>query len=729
MSVPPSHPRPGSFINPWSEGVLIRTLAWLRQVHGRLPVPPPDGSPEEGVPLSELYVPARLGPVGNPGHAPHQSATVDLLDVLDLHRQVVILGEPGSGRTTLVSWLVHSLTDPGRNRVVGRLGRMVPIIVPVRALHLHPELQTLEDLLALLHVLPYWFEGLDELLPELLLRGQVLFVLDDADAVEDAATQEALREAILDGIERFSTCSWVLTAEPAGFTSLPLRDRADAAAPGEPSVAVWQLQPWDGAQVRAYVERWADLSHADNTALALLHALQSVPLARQLSTNPAMLSVLAVVQQARGDLPEERAALLDWLVAGWLRILDNVPGAEAVPVPVRRAWVEAMARAAEADRIAAWDKWLEAGAPSSLESRVRTPPIAPDHAAMLLQTAAKQTLGTELAVAAAHRFVLGAAHRPGVLVARGGGIGFIRADHQRFLAAVHVAVDLEAPTSDRHTTGAAVQTVRGWSRTTAEPDDLSDLLALLENNPDAAQRVYTRLLEHRGDRARTTEELDDLGPLAVALQNPKKMDVPPEVREAAGRLVEEAVRRLATEHGRVPTWAPSIEPLRHAGPLPTLDLSGNARITDIYPIADQRLMYRLDLHGCSGVEDIAPLATLPHLQWADLHGLASVEDISPLHDAQGLRWLDLGGNPSLTDLSPLAGLQGLQALALHDCTGLEDLGPLSAIRTLRALVITGCTGIFDISSLRLLPPGGTVWVRGSGVRVVPPDLHWSVVGA
>jgi hypothetical protein len=726
--MPPNSPRPGSFLNPWSHGSLIRYLAWLRQTHSHLPLPAPEADPTEGIALADLYVPPRLGPAPGVGHGPGADRTIDLLDVLDTTRQVVVLGEPGSGRTTLVSWLVHSLTDPGRNIVLNRLGRMVPIVVPVRALPLHPDMRTLDELLQMLGGLPFWFDGLDELLPDLLRRGQVLFVLDDADAIEDLRIQEALREAIFDGIERFPANSWVLSAETPGFASVPLRDDAHRVRQGEPTVARWYVQPWGADQIKAFAERWSDLSlEGGPDPLALRQAIGRSHLARQLSVHPAMLALLAVVFSARGDLPEERATLLDWLVAGWLRILDNVPGASAVPMPVRRAWVEAMARAAEAERIAAWDSWVAAGAPSSLESRVRTPPIAVGQSAVLLQDAARTLGAAVLSEADAHKFVLGAAHRPGVLIARGGGIGFVRPDQQRFLAAVHVAVDLQVAPEDDHTSGAAMATVRGWSRMAEEEDDdLSDLMQLLGERPDVAQRVYRRILDR--DRGRSLGELDDLGPLALALQNPNRVDVPEEVRRAARDLADEAVRRWAGERGRVPKWARTLEPMRGIRDLPTLDLSGNSHVSDLYPLAGQKLLYKLDLNGCSKVTDIAPLSTMPSLQWADLYGCSRVEDISPLYDAQGLRWLDLGGCVELTDLAPLGGLQGLQALALHNCKALEDLSPLTSIRSLRALVLTGCSRVYDLAPLRMLPPGGTVWVKGSGVRVVPPGLHWTVRG-
>ncbi len=723
MSTP--QPHPGSFLNPWAHGALIRYLAYLRQTHGHLPLPLPGSDPTTGAPLGDLFVPPRLGPSPGGGHGPGLDRTIDILDLLDATRHVVLLGEPGTGRTTLLSWLVHSLTDPGRNLVLGRLGRMVPIVVPVRVLELSNTLSTLDELLHQLRGLPFWFEGLDELLPDLLVRGQILFVLDDIDAIEDLTVQEALREAILDGIERYPANSWLVTAEPAGFGALPLRDDAHRSGPDEPFVSVWYLQPWSPDQVKAYGERWYDLA-GTGSADALRAALGRSHLARLLAPSPAMLAVLAIVFGARGDLPSARATLLDWLVAGWLSVLDNVPGASAVPMPVRRAWIEAMARAAEAERIAAWDPWLEAGAPSSLESRVRTPPLSFGQATALLKDAARSLGHRPLSEDDATRFVIGASHRPGVLVARGGGIGFVRGDQQRFLAAVHVAVDLQATAPDPHTSGAAIATVRGWSRMSSDDGELSDLMQLLGERPEVASRVYRRILDR--NRERPLGELDDLGPLAVALQDDARVEVPREVRVAAAALVDEAVRRWARERGRVPKWAPTLQPIQGIRDLPSLDLSGNTQIDDLYPLVGQRILHRLDLNGCTAVDDIAPLATMPALQWADLYGLERVVDISPLHDAQHLRWLDLGGCQKLDDLSPLAGLQGLQALALHNCTRITDISPLTSIRTLRAIVLTGCTNVYDLTPLRLLAPGGTVWVKGSGVRVVPPDLGWTVRG-
>ena len=134
-SSPTATPRdPNAFENPWSDGVLIRYLAWLRQTHASLPLPKPAGAnlAGPGVPLDELFVHPRLTPTDNP------KRSLDLFDVLDLQRHLVVLGSPGSGRSTLLSVLVHGLTDPAPNPVIDRLGRMVPVLLPVREEYMVP---------------------------------------------------------------------------------------------------------------------------------------------------------------------------------------------------------------------------------------------------------------------------------------------------------------------------------------------------------------------------------------------------------------------------------------------------------------------------------------------------------------------------------------------------------------------------------------------------------------
>ncbi len=741
MSPPPTEsagaPDPGAFLNPWGHGCLIRYLAWLRQAYGAVPLPPPTGrsTGRPGVPILEVFVQPRLA------RSQGAARSVDVFDLLEQNRQVVVLGGPGSGRSTLLSWLVHGLTDPGRNPVIERLGRMVPIVLPVRALGLQASTRTFPALLERLAELPFWYDGMTELLAELLPLGQAVFVVDDLDYPADPGVHEALREAVLDGIWRHGRCTWIATAEPRRYASLPLAmDGVDARRVPAAlrrlvvgrvlQVPAWHLEPFDAEQVRAYAHRWLALTQRDPGAVAervqdFEDALDDSPKARELVGNPGLLALLAVVYAARGDVPPDRATLIDWLVAAWMAALDGAPGTAAVPHEARRSWVEALARAAEAARAAAarrTDAFDGAYNPATFN---QTPSIGLASAVDLLRRAIREAAAPDPGDAAALQFVQAVSVRPGILIGRGDGLAFVRADHQRFLAALHLATDLGGDDTRATAAEAALSTLRSWSSEPAAQDDLVELFGILGDQGDLVERVADRILGDAGDRS--LDELAELAPLALALQQ-GNADVPAALRAAAAELVDEAVERWAVERQRVPTWTRDLRPVAAHTELHRLDLSGCAAITDLAPLKPLTRLQRIELRDCAKVEDLTPLSRMDELQWADLRGCTGVSDVEPISRLEGLRWLDLGGCTTLTDLSSLANLPNLQALVLHGCAGITDLSPLGAARSLRYLVLTDCVGVRDLRPLKVLEGGGKVWVRGTSVRYVPRDLRWEVIG-
>ena len=740
--MPPTDPRDGppdadGFLDPWSQGALIRYLAWLRQAYGAVPLPPPGdaaGLTGPGVPLEEVFVQPRVS------HGDAHGRSLDVFDLLDDNRHVVVLGGPGSGRSTLLSWLVHGLTDPRPNPVIDRLGRRVPVVFPIRALPLDASTRTFPALLELLADLPFWSEPLDAVLQDLCARGQALFVIDDMDLPADPSVAEALREAILDGMWRHGWCTWLMTAEPRTYTNLPmivegvephrvppalqhlLRDR-------RLEVPAWHLEPWLPEQLRAYAHRWLALAHTDPGEVServedFEDALHDSPRALQIADNPGLVALLAVVYAARGDIPPDRATLVDWLVAAWMAALDEAPGAEFVPPEARRSWVESLARAAEAARVAEVRR-AEARGEAGATLHRHTPEVTYRRCVQLARRAVRELGHPDPGEHAAARFVQSVSVRPGILIGRGAGLGFVRADHQRFLAAIHLAADLSAAEDDSTAAEAAVSTLRSWSSAPTSHEDLVELFSFIGESSAVAERVGQRILG--GPEHRSLDELSDLAPLALALQQ-QDADVPGPLREAARVLVEETVERWAVERQRVPPWTRDLTPVSEHVELEKLDLSGCVAVEDLTPLAGLQRLRRIDLRGCARVTDLKPLEELDALKWADLRDCTGVADISPLTRIPGLRWLDLGGCTTLHDLSSLANLGELQALVLHGCTNVTDLSPLGAARSLQYLVLTDCVGVTDLRPLEVLPGGGTVWVQGSGVRWAPPGLRWSVVG-
>jgi hypothetical protein len=300
-------------------------------------------------------------------------------------------------------------------------------------------------------------------------------------------------------------------------------------------------------------------------------------------------------------------------------------------------------------------------------------------------------------------------------------LGFSDLELRRHLAARRVTDLLHAG----QVGPAAVDALKSWAREADGAGHLARVIGQLAEQPEAAERVYNAVL---GDgRPHTLTEADELGPLALALAQAGDK-VPLAVRESAGKLIEDSVMRWARDRGRVPRWTQDLTPVSALPRLQHLDISGCAALSDLRPLGHLTRLTRLDLHDCARVTDISPLAEVRNLTWLDARRCLGVVGIDPIGELAELTWLDLGGCEGIVDLFPLSRLRALQALALHGCENLVDLSPLAGLRNLRALVISGCPLLDDLSPLRHLPPGGTLWLKGSGVTRVPAGLKWNVIG-
>lgn len=171
-------------------------------------------------------------------------------------------------------------------------------------------------------------EGLEDALPALRRQaqaGRVLWLLDGVDEVPPAQRKEIWQAiaAMHHGV--YGGCPWLATCRVLSFK--------DEEAP--PKAHVTTLQPLNQAQIERFVERWYEAlvaqgqkSKAEGEALGrqLRHAAQTN--LRELAPNPMLLTIMALVQTYRGTLPDERAKLyqacVETLLVRWQQHKDGV---------------------------------------------------------------------------------------------------------------------------------------------------------------------------------------------------------------------------------------------------------------------------------------------------------------------------------------------------------------------------------------------------------------------
>ncbi|HKH47649.1 MAG TPA: SUMF1/EgtB/PvdO family nonheme iron enzyme [Thermoanaerobaculia bacterium] len=247
-----------------------------------------------------------------------------VLDLLRENSGLILLGDPGAGKTTFLKFLALELAT-GQGERLG-LGERLPVLVPLAAYAeiLAGGVSLLDFLVGYSRVrgapLP-----LDELLAPALERGKVLLLLDGLDEMRNPEHRRLLVERVKDFYfaHKDAGNKFVLTSRIVGYREV---------RPEAPGLAEATLVDLEDEEIEVFIETWtAALEQAASGATAvaavdaarereeLLAAVRGNPGVRALATNPLLLTILAVMKRQGVALPERRAALYQACVETLLR--------------------------------------------------------------------------------------------------------------------------------------------------------------------------------------------------------------------------------------------------------------------------------------------------------------------------------------------------------------------------------------------------------------------------
>lgn len=239
--------------------------------------------------------------------------------VLSEYRAVVILGDPGAGKSTLIRWLLVGRAREIQEEAAGR----VPLLVAVGDYANAWETEKKQGhSLALTDYLERHAQritqGMGEVVRQALGPGGsgVLLLLDGLDEVP-----RDLRRSVAGRIQDFlayhvgdeQPSRLLVCSRFFGYEEAPITD---------PAVQV-VVAPFNNAQIRGFARRWhvwlekhlhrdrPDLDYAEAEAEHFEAALFSRPQITELARNPLMLTMIAVVIRQGKVLPRRRVELYD----------------------------------------------------------------------------------------------------------------------------------------------------------------------------------------------------------------------------------------------------------------------------------------------------------------------------------------------------------------------------------------------------------------------------------
>ena len=248
-----------------------------------------------------------------------------VLDVLadPTARRLVLLGDPGAGKSTLARYLVLTLAEQLNEHLSGTAAPQppppgglalvppavpardaVPILVELRG-YADPRWRTFGSYLADLHA----SEGLG--LPQAPLEayldrgGPAVVVFDGLDEIFDRDRREAVSRQVTAFADRHPSARVVLTSRPIGYQRQVFDDAG---------FALYELQDLDLSQIETFTAAWytiacpTDAAEARRLTTRMLAAVKDSAAVAELAGNPLLLTLLAIMGRRR-ELPRDRAAV------------------------------------------------------------------------------------------------------------------------------------------------------------------------------------------------------------------------------------------------------------------------------------------------------------------------------------------------------------------------------------------------------------------------------------
>jgi predicted NACHT family NTPase len=315
---------------------------------------------------------------GSSGDA--ERAALSALDATARHRHLVMLGDPGSGKSTFVNYLALCLARHLLAPEEGWLAKLpgwpdpgaVPIVVTLRdfalladAVRSHPDGAPMRpDADALWGFLEGELQrhragDASTALERALDAGEAVVFLDGLDEVTGPLRRVFVHDAVEAFMARYDRCRFLVTCRTLAYQDKGMRLRvvdavrrrvaSGASGGGAPAhLRSFELAPFDAEAIDRFIAAWyGELARLQTIpagreaelAAALRSAVRRPDLA-SLAPNPLLLTVMALVHAHKGVLPDARAQLyedtVDLLLWRWEQVKTG-SGAVALRALLDRA--------------------------------------------------------------------------------------------------------------------------------------------------------------------------------------------------------------------------------------------------------------------------------------------------------------------------------------------------------------------------------------------------------
>jgi HEAT repeat protein/phage terminase Nu1 subunit (DNA packaging protein) len=241
-----------------------------------------------------------------------QPSQVDWKEAKKQHQRIIVLADPGMGKSTLLRREACLTAQAERQSLKNNTKKLEEMVFPL-FLPLSDLAETPEEIIDAIPVLiqrdyPELVTEVMELLREKLKLGKCLLLLDALDEVP-TEHRKRLFEKLSRFAQRKSPCSIICTSRIVGYSGAFVQGTKEV-----------EIVPFSQKQIEEYIETWfrnaaGYLNDDTVSASSLIRELRNKPQIRGLAQNPLLLSLICSLYQEKGlTLPARRCQVYEQAV-------------------------------------------------------------------------------------------------------------------------------------------------------------------------------------------------------------------------------------------------------------------------------------------------------------------------------------------------------------------------------------------------------------------------------
>lgn len=249
-------------------------------------------------------------------------------------KDMVILGKPGCGKTTLLKYILVMLIEKKGIERLGIEENVIPLFAPLRELK-DPDKESFITFIRRVCCLGDHLISEDHV-KELLENGRGIILLDGLDEVANEETRIRTCKWIDKARKRYVRTKFLITSRYAGYMG---KSRLEGA------LLELSIQDFTPHEVREFLVRWFEavevaLHLGDDErqwrkkgrekALALVDRIDKSKHLVRLAVNPLLLQIIALVHRDRGTLPQRRVELYEECTNVLLEKWDMAKGVDVL---------------------------------------------------------------------------------------------------------------------------------------------------------------------------------------------------------------------------------------------------------------------------------------------------------------------------------------------------------------------------------------------------------------